>query len=310
MKKEEIEVIESKTSCREHYTKITIRKLNKKISGSRTIGKVKELLSSIYREDIRSGIIKIYYNDTLLQFKEAPLYEEETENGLKTWKKDVSFNIEHENKLLSVNGFIALRIPGSVKDAGLTLIRRGRVIIGGSENTYRPSEIFGDSNSYAWQRLYGELHMDNWPVTQAKDNFDWHNSGLEEVFIKKLEPLTEEYRRKAEKIRVRERINATDLACEAIKSLSDSGLLTDINVKIVDRRLTQPDEDILQPKMSLTESAVDGVDISGGNQIDYKFKYRDVDYYFHVVFDTTDPSLHWLIVEPNGGSEFTISNNC
>lgn len=76
------------------------------------------------------------------------------------------------------------------------MLRRGRVIVGGSENNYRPTELFGDSNSYTWQRLYGELHMDNWPVTQAKDNFDWHNSGLEESFISTLKPLIEEFRKK------------------------------------------------------------------------------------------------------------------
>lgn len=101
-------------------------------------------------------------------------------------KKDIEFTVQYGQKELKVHGFVAIRIPGSVKDAGFTLIRRGRVIVGGSESNYRPSELFGDANSYAWQRMYGELHMDDWPVTQAKDGFDLHNSGLEEEFINKL----------------------------------------------------------------------------------------------------------------------------
>ena len=146
-KTEEIDVKEEKTSKKEHYTKIVITKLNKKISGPRTISKVKELLSSIYREDIRSGFIKIFYNGTQLFFKEAPVYSEEINGRIKKWKKNVEFTINHEGRELSVSGFIAIRIPGSVKDAGFTLLRRGRVIVGGSENNYRPSELFGDSNS-------------------------------------------------------------------------------------------------------------------------------------------------------------------
>ncbi len=154
-KTEEIDVKEELSNPKEHFTKIVIRKLNKKISGPRTISKVKDLLSSIYREDIRSGFIKIYYNGTLLQFKEAPVYTEEINGVIKEWKKNVDFTITHEDNELSVKGFIAIRIPGSVKDAGFTLLRRGRVIVGGSEGNYRPNELFGDSNSYAWQRLYG-----------------------------------------------------------------------------------------------------------------------------------------------------------
>ena len=87
-KTEEIDVTEEIVHPKDHYTRIVIRNLNKKISGSRTIGKVKELLSSIYREDIRSGLVKIYYNGTLLQFKEAPVFKEVVNGQEKTWKKD------------------------------------------------------------------------------------------------------------------------------------------------------------------------------------------------------------------------------
>lgn len=324
-KTEEIDVKEELSNPKEHFTKIVIRKLNKKISGPRTISKVKDLLSSIYREDIRSGFIKIYYNGTLLQFKEAPVYTEEINGVIKEWKKNVDFTITHEDNELSVKGFIAIRIPGSVKDAGFTLLRRGRVIVGGSEGNYRPNELFGDSNSYAWQRLYGELHMDNWPVTQAKDNFDWHNSGLEESFIEKLEPLTREFRRKAENIRVRERINTNDLVQSAVTGLSESGLLENVDIEIVDRNSTRSDyegdlgyhapneDEPTETNPTEIEEIVDtndeGVIIDGGNQVNYRFKYKGIDYLFHIIFDVTDPTLHWLLVEENGKSEFTLSIN-
>ena len=216
-------------------------------------------------------------------------------------------------------------ISGSVKDAGFTLLRRGRVIVGGSEGNYRPNELFGDSNSYAWQRLYGELHMDNWPVTQAKDNFDWHNSGLEESFIEKLEPLTREFRRKAENIRVRERINTNDLVQSAVTGLSESGLLENVDIEIVDRNSTRSDyegdlgyhapneDEPTETNPTEIEEIVDtndeGVIIDGGNQVNYRFKYKGIDYLFHIIFDVTDPTLHWLLVEENGKSEFTLSIN-
>jgi len=325
-KTEEIDVREEIVNSKEHFTRIVIKNLNKKIRGPRTISKVKELLSSIYRVDIRSGVVKIFYNGSLLQFKEAPIYIEDTNGQKITWRKDISFSIDHEGKLLSVNGFIALRIPGNVKDAGFTLLRRGRVIVGGSEKNYRPSELFGDSNSFATQRLYGELHMDNWPVTQAKDNFDWHNSGLEELFIESLAPLTQEFRKKADSIRVREQIKTLDLVQAAVTGLSVPGVLENPQIEIVtppDMNPTQTDvkgtEEIdTAPKRGeakkpefedVIENEDDGVVIQGGNKFTYKFRYKGADYVFHIVLDMTDPSNHWILVEENSRSVYTLSIN-
>lgn len=322
-KTEEIDVREEAVSAKEHYTKIVIKRLNKRIIGSRTVGKVKELLSSIYREDIRSGLVKIFYNCTLLQFKEAPLYVENLNGQSKAWKKEISFAVQHEGKDLAVSGFIAIRIPGSVKDAGFTLIRRGRVIVGGSEKNYRPAELFGDANSYAWQRLYGELHMDSWPVTQAKDSFDWHNSGLEEAFIESLQKFTQDYRRKAENIRVREKITTNDLVKLATQDLSDSGIVGNVQIEIVGNRQHAPQTEILpsvthsqsQQEQNVLQTAEtvtvddDGVVIEGGEQVNYKFTYKSIEYMFHIIFDTTDPTMDWLLVEANGENEYTLSIN-
>ena len=323
-KTEEIDVKEETVNPKDHYTKITIKKLNKKISGPRTISKVKELLSSIYREDIRSGFIKIYYNGTLLHFKEAPVYIEKLGTQQKEWKKNVAFSINHEGKELNVRGFIAIRIPGSVKDAGFTLLRRGRVIVGGSESTYRPSELFGESNSYVWQRLYGELHMDNWPVTQAKDSFDWHNSGLEEAFIEKLKPLISEYAKKADSIRVREKTNTNELAQSAINALSGSGVITNVSVEVVEKPpiTSETEKEVENTTQNNTVDTTetkdfdviaqdnDGVILDGGTQVNYTFTYKNTEYCFHVIFDITDPTAHWLLIEPNAtDNEFTLSIN-
>lgn len=312
-KTEEIDVQETTVGAKEHFTKIVIKNLHKRIVGPRTIGKVKELLSSIYREDLRSGLVRIIYNGTLLQFKEAPVFVEDVNGTPKEWKKDISFSVQHEGQTLGVSGFIAIRIPGSVKDAGFTLIRRGRVIVGGSEKNYRPSELFGDANSYAWQRMYGELHMDNWPVTQAKDGFDWHNSGLEEAFIDCLLQHTQDYRKKAEGIRVREKINTNDLVKIATQELSESGAVENVTIEIVQRETasTQVQAHDTSVVPDVTESTPvnnndDSVVIEGGNQVNYAFSFKNAEYMFHIVFDMSDPSMDWLLVEENGGNEYTL----
>lgn len=316
-KTEEIDVREESVGEKTHFTKIVIKKLNKRIIGARTIGKVKELLSSIYREDLRSGLVRIVYNGTVLQFKEAPVFIEEINGQQKEWKKDVSFSVQHEGKVLDVSGFIAIRIPGSVKDAGFTLIRRGRVIVGGSEKNYRPSELFGDANSYAWQRMYGELHMNNWPVTQAKDGFDWHNSGLEEAFIEALMEHTQEYRRKAEDIRVREKINTKDLVKQATDELSGTGIVETVQIEIGEREDSQPPQnkqmdthvepdDETDEIESVVTTEDDSVILEGGDQVNYRFSYKNTEYLFHIVFDMSDPSMDWLLVEEKGENEYTL----
>lgn len=319
-KTEEIDVEEETVNPKDHFTKITITHLNKKIIGGRTVSKIKELLSSIYREDIRSEYIKIFYNGTQLQFKEAPIFKEEIDGQIREWKKDIEFSINHEGKKLNVHGFVAIRIPASVKDAGLTLLRRGRVIVGGSEKNYRPSELFGDSNTNTYQRLYGELHMDNWPVTQAKDNFDWHSSGLEEEFIEELKKYTQDYKRKAESIRVREKTTTSEIANTAISSLTNTGVIKNVDIKIIDNSINKEIKNISvsdfksdlmeeDAEVSIATEDNDGVIIEGGTQIDYKFTYKNNEYLFHITLDLYNPTMRWLLVEANSETEYSVTIN-
>ena len=45
----------------DHYTLIEIRKHNREFRG-RTIGKIRDFLRSMYREDLRTGILKLLWN--------------------------------------------------------------------------------------------------------------------------------------------------------------------------------------------------------------------------------------------------------
>lgn len=199
---------------KEHYTKIYITKLNQKMV-KKTLSKVKKHLSSIYRNDIRNGEIDIIWNGEELTYSEPNVLREQLDDGTTTeWKKNINFDFFASNgKEYNVNGWIALMDPGSTSNAGFTLMRRGRVIIGGPDENWRPEEIFGKSNSFIYQRLYGEINLDNWEVTQAKDGFDWNN-GLEEHLINELLRVSDEYRRKAEKYRKNESKRVNDITDE------------------------------------------------------------------------------------------------
>lgn len=190
---ESVPVEGSECDPNDHFTRLTIHKLQHPIRG-RTTKRVLDELGSMYRQDLRSGEIEILWNSEPIRFEE-PTILTATKNGTeRQWKKNVRFMVEPPDGdgSLPVHGWIALRDPGSQRDAGLVLLRRDRVIVGGPGQGYKPEEVFGKPNLYRSQRLIGELHMDDWPVNQAKDSFDW-SGGLEDRFIDALKPICKEY---------------------------------------------------------------------------------------------------------------------
>jgi hypothetical protein len=64
------------------------------------------------------------------------------------------------------------------------LFRRSRLILGSDDETYRPQDIFGNSNSFRYQRLFGELHVEGFEVSHTKDGFRWDD--LEDELLQKL----------------------------------------------------------------------------------------------------------------------------
>lgn len=158
-----------------HYTVVKLDGLHQKIPKTRSIGKIKEHLTSIYRDFIRTGELRLIYNGEDLDYKPqkilcAPYYNYKNrpvgEEIL--WKKKIDFDLSSS---MSVRGFIGILATGSQANAGLTLFRRRRVILGTSEDSYKPESIFGKGNSFASQRLFGELHLVGFNVTHTKDGF-------------------------------------------------------------------------------------------------------------------------------------------
>ena len=228
-KNEEIEVIEENCNPREHYTTIRIWNLNRGIVGMQ-VYKFKNLITDMYRNDLRSGEITISYNSDALEYVEPKYLVEELGNGsTKLWRKSINFDVPHGEQKLNVNGFVALLDTGSTSDAGFALLRKGRVIVGGSSNNYRPEEVFEKSNSFVYQRLYGEINLDDWPVTQTKDNFEWYN-GLEDLLIDALKLECTDYIKKAKTYR-KNRPEDIDTGFDSIlDDLEKKGVLGDLVV--------------------------------------------------------------------------------
>ncbi|MFC4740779.1 ATP-binding protein [Flavobacterium ponti] len=168
------------SSPEKHYTKICIQDLNRQYHG-KTINKIKEFLSSLYRFDFDNINLLLRWQGEDISWKgfEGRFYI--TQDG-KPYKKPLSFTIG-ENKV--VTGWVGVLAKGSRKDAGFSIIQNNR-IIRGWPSAYKPSSIFGDdgTNDLVNQRLVGELFMDGFAVSHTKDNILWVDDEEEELELK------------------------------------------------------------------------------------------------------------------------------
>jgi hypothetical protein len=167
-----------------HYTELVLTQPQKMPVG-RTIAKIKDHLTGIYRQFLRDGRLELYFRGEKLVFNEpAILVAPPPRNPKGTavrWHKEINIELNEQKR---IHGFVALREEGSLSEAGLALFRRNRLIVGSGDEGYRPEIIFGHSNDFRYQRVFGELHMEGFGVSHTKDGFQWDE--LEEQFLQQL----------------------------------------------------------------------------------------------------------------------------
>ena len=204
---EELTVESRSNQPNAHFTEIILSNLHKLPQG-RTIGKIREHLASIYRVFIAEGLLELRFRDEVLSYAQpkilcAPFHEKESEVP-QLWRKEIDFDF---GMGLRARGFAALRETGSTTHAGFALFRRNRLIQGSADEGYRPKLIFGNPNSYTYQRLFGELHLEGFDVSHTKDGFQWDEN--EEPFLELLKQELDEkptpLLRQAEGHRVRQK---------------------------------------------------------------------------------------------------------
>lgn len=181
---EELDVIATEASENKHYTEVRLERIRKFPHG-KTIAKIKEHLASIYRVYIRDDALSLYVDGNKLEYEEpavlnAPYYREPDGPSV-IWEKDIKFDLGDGK---SASGFVAIREVANTRLAGLALFRRKRLILGSADETYRPEDIFGRSNTYPYQRLFGEIHLKGFFVSHTKDGVKWEES--EDEFLRRL----------------------------------------------------------------------------------------------------------------------------
>ena len=92
----------------------------------------------------------------------------------KTWKQRV--NLTYQNK--TVKGFFIIMKTGSYSQPGVRLFRNRRVIQGTIIEPNSPQILLGTKNKYASQRLYGEIHLNEFEIDFMKTKFSGDLSPL------------------------------------------------------------------------------------------------------------------------------------
>lgn len=181
---EELEVDSRPVPADQHYTEIVLEDV-RKMPQKRTIAKICDHLSSIYRVFTRRGDLVLTLNGEPLTFDDpeilsAPYWKRKSESP-RLWRKELKVELSGGRR---AEGFVAIRAKGSTSRAGLALLRRDRLIEGSADETYRPPEIFGSANSFAYQRVFGEISLIGFKVSHTKDGVRWDEA--EEEFVRKL----------------------------------------------------------------------------------------------------------------------------
>lgn len=167
-------IAEEKNSGKDaHYTVVELRDVVR-IPRTKTLGKIKEHLTDIYRQFLREGWLNLVVKGEALEIDEPivlqqpPDWDKDAEPIY--WRKEIDFDFG-EGK--SAKGFAALFATARTRRAGFALFRRGRLIQGSGDEGFKPSVIFGSPNSFRRQRLFGELELEGFDVSHTKDGFQW-----------------------------------------------------------------------------------------------------------------------------------------
>lgn len=176
---------------KQHGTTIKIMKVNHDLLSAKTRDDIINNLAMKYRRDINSGEIKITFNGTEIVYLEPEVLVYQG----KKWIKNIEFSFEHNGKKYSADGKVGIFKKGT-KDpflkSGFSLFTSNRTIVGGLDKNYKPNEIFQSKKSKIENKLFGELNLSGFEVSQAKDQYLWEE-GLEAKFIAKLKDTIIDY---------------------------------------------------------------------------------------------------------------------
>ncbi|CAM3696209.1 ATP-binding protein [Isoptericola cucumis] len=175
----------------EHGTTLVLTDLNHLAPTGRTLGKIRDYLSSIYRRFIADPRVEIIVGGRKLTYEHptflvAPRWTS-TDGQPEEWRKEVAVTLDSGR---TITGWAGLFSKGDTAGAGFALLYRDKVVQGAGgvardSDGYKPAKVFGRGNSFESQRLVGELDVSAMEVAHTKDSLVW-DGDEEDEFLEKL----------------------------------------------------------------------------------------------------------------------------
>lgn len=194
----ELPTFEKVVDKKSHYTIITISDLNVGFRGRR-IGKTKDYLASMYRNDLRARRFDLIWQGDVLQWQEAGQQFLKDGSG-RPYRRTLELVVDGRR----VAGWVGILAKGGRSQAGFSIFHSGRMIRGFPES-WRPQEVFGQeegSNNLINQRIVGEFDLDDFPATHTKDDLVWSDD--EEAAVERaIRSAIDDYLLIADRTRVR-----------------------------------------------------------------------------------------------------------
>lgn len=165
-------VIAEDEKIENHYTEIVIGSMTAKAPARRSLRKIKDEISSIYRNSLRSDEADIYVDGEKLAFEDADILiapSVKTPDGPPIhWKKEINFKFGK----YKATGFIGILKNIDYTKNGFVLLRRGRAVYGAEDDgRYYPKCLCGSKGNARYKRLFGELELEGFDVSFNKNDF-------------------------------------------------------------------------------------------------------------------------------------------
>ena len=175
----DLQLREKSVALDKHYTILEITSLNKPWQ-TRTLGKIRKHLESMYRKDFDTLGLVLRWQSQQLGWAgfEGQLLKDRQGNA---YQKEFTFEVDGQ----TVRGWGGILEKGARSNAGFSILQNNRVIRGWPD-AWRPYAIYGDArNDLINQRLVGEIHLDGFDVSHTKDDILW-GADQEELVEEKL----------------------------------------------------------------------------------------------------------------------------
>lgn len=168
-------------NSQEHYTHIHIESPTSNMPSKKSIGKICNELSSIYRVSLRNKEFELYVQDKSITFEDYPVlnepYVHDSEGNPIFWKKEVRVQIgPYKGK-----GFVGILKDIKQGRNGFVILRRGRAVVGNEDNHRYYPKFMGSQGTFKYKRLFGEIEVEGFNVSFNKNDIP-DRENLEALF--------------------------------------------------------------------------------------------------------------------------------